>query len=86
MPLAFILLNGHQEKGTMTKLDTPDLCARLDSLKKLCDRLEAAQTNPARYQDLVGKIRMEMENIQREICAYAPKETPVGVPVMAGLD
>lgn len=70
----------------MTKLHTPDLCARLDSLKKLCDRLEAAQTSPARYQDLVRKIRMEMEMFQREVCAYAPKETPVMAPVMAALD
>jgi hypothetical protein len=70
----------------MTKLDTPDLCARLDSLKKLCDRLEAAQTDPDRYHDLVRKIRMEMEMFQQEVCAYLPKETPVVAPVMAGLD
>ena len=69
----------------MTKLDTPDLCARLDSLKKLCDRLEAAQTHPERYHDLVAKIRMEMEMFQQEVCAYLPKETP-SVPVMAALD
>ncbi len=69
----------------MTNLETPDLCARLDSLKKLCDRLEAAQTHPDRYEDLVRKIRMEMEMFQREVCAYAPKEMP-SAAVMAAFD
>ena len=69
----------------MTKLDTPDLCARLDGLKRLCDRLEAAQTNPERYVDLVRKIRMEMEMFQREVGAYAPKEMP-SAAVMAAFD
>jgi hypothetical protein len=66
----------------MTNLDTPDLCARLDSLKKLCDRLEDAQGNPEKYQDLVRKIRVETEMFQREVCAYLPKETSAE-PVMA---
>jgi hypothetical protein len=69
----------------MTKLDTPDLCARLDSLKKLCDRLEAAQTHPDKYEDLVRKIRMETEMFQREVCVDLLKETP-SVPVMATVD
>jgi hypothetical protein len=70
----------------MTNLDTPDLCARLDSLKRLCDRLEAAQDNPERYHDLVRKIRVETEMFQQEVCAYLPKETPSATPVMAAVD
>jgi hypothetical protein len=70
----------------MTNLDTPDLCARLDSLKKLCDRLEAAQSNPERYQDLVRKIRVETEMFQREVCFDLPKKTPSVTPVMATVD
>jgi hypothetical protein len=30
----------------MNELDTPDLCARLDTMKKLCDQLEDAQKDP----------------------------------------
>ena len=70
----------------MINLETPDLCARLDGLKKLCDRLEATQGDPEKYQVLVRKIRMEMEMFQQEVCAYQPKETPVVAPVMAALD
>ncbi len=54
----------------MTKLDTPDLCARLDSLRKLCDRLEPAQENPDSYRELVRRIRREAEMFQIELCAY----------------
>jgi hypothetical protein len=52
----------------MTKLDTPDLCARLDRLKDLCDRLEDAQSNPRRYQELVQKIRLETDAFRATIC------------------
>jgi hypothetical protein len=70
----------------MTKLDTPDLCARLDSLKKLCDRLEAAQAQPDRYYDLVRKIRLESEMFRREVCAYLPAETPSTTPLATAVD
>lgn len=70
----------------MTKLDMPDLCARLDGLKRLCDRLEALQADPEGYHDLVGKIRIQMGIFQQEVCAYQPKETPVVAPVVAALD
>jgi hypothetical protein len=49
----------------MTKLDTPDLCARLDRLKGLCDRLEDAQSNPRRYRELVQQIRRENRSLPR---------------------
>ena len=43
----------------MEKLDTPDLCARLDTLRRLCDRLEALQHEPAKYLELVRRIHAE---------------------------
>jgi hypothetical protein len=52
----------------MTKLDTPDLCARPDRLKGLCDRLEDAQSNPRRYRELVQQIRRETEAFRATIC------------------
>jgi hypothetical protein len=52
----------------MTKLDTPDLCARLDRLKDLCDRLEDAQANPRRYRELVQQIRLETDAFRETIC------------------
>ena len=51
----------------MTKLDIPDLCARIENLKKLCDRLEEAQKDPQLYRDLVLRIRAEAEMLELEI-------------------
>lgn len=57
----------------MTKLDTPDLCAHLDTLKNLCDRLEEAQDDPTRYRELVRRIRVETEAFQQAVCVYQAK-------------
>ena len=51
----------------MSKLETPDLCARIDALKKLCARLEEAQKDPQLYRDLVLRIRTEAEMLELEI-------------------
>jgi hypothetical protein len=57
----------------MGNLDTPDLCARLDRLRDLCDRLEEAQDDRRRYQQLVAKIRAEATAFQEAICNYQDK-------------
>ena len=56
----------------MTSLDTPDLCAHLDRLKVLCDRLEKAQKDERRYRDIVRRIRMETEALHATICRFQP--------------
>ena len=58
----------------MTNLNTPDLCAQLDRLKDLCDRLEEAQGDPERYRDLVRRIRVETEAFQQAVCVYQANE------------
>jgi hypothetical protein len=50
------------------KLDTPDLCARLDTMKTLCDELERAQDDPERYRRLVDKIRREADALRDTVC------------------
>ena len=45
----------------MSKLDVPDLCARLDHIKSLCGRLEELQNDGAKYRDLIAKIRSEAD-------------------------
>jgi hypothetical protein len=50
------------------KLDTPDLCASLDRLKALCDRLEAAQDDPEQYRRLVASIREETDVLRDTVC------------------
>jgi hypothetical protein len=52
----------------LEKLDTPDLCARLDTLKSLCDRLESVQGEPEKYRRLVERIRMETEALRHVVC------------------
>jgi hypothetical protein len=61
-------------RGAMDKLDTPDLCARLDTLKGLCDRLEDAQDDPERYRKLVEKIRTETDALRDTVCAVPAKQ------------
>ena len=52
-------------------LQIPDLCARLDRLKALCDKLEDAQDEPARYRDLINRIHAETEAFREIICRNA---------------
>ena len=52
----------------MSKLDIPDICAHLDRLKRLCDRLEKAQSDEQRYRQLAMKIRAETDSLHAIIC------------------
>ena len=52
----------------MKQLDTPDLCASLDRLKTLCDRLEEAQGDQKRYRELVRRIREETDALRATVC------------------
>lgn len=56
----------------MSKLLIPDICAHLDRLKRLCDRLEKVQSDEERYLDLASQIRAETEVLHATICSYAP--------------
>jgi hypothetical protein len=57
----------------MEKLDTPDLCARLDTMKALCDRLEALQDQPEKYKQLVRRIQTEATELCDTVCSVPPK-------------
>lgn len=59
----------------LNPLSTPDLCAHLDRLKSLCDRLEETQGDPDAYRDLVHKIRLETEAFQAAICGVSADST-----------
>ena len=52
----------------MSRLDIPDICAHLDRLKRLCDRLEKAQSDEKRYRELAMKIRAETDALHASIC------------------
>ena len=52
----------------MSRLDIPDICAHLDRLKRLCDRLEKAQSDEKRYGELATKIRAETNALHAIIC------------------
>ena len=56
----------------MSKLDIPDICAHLDRLKRLCDRLEKAQSDEERYRELATQIRLETDALHSMICRYSP--------------
>ena len=58
----------------MEKLDTPDLCARLDTMKRLCDQLELAQDHPEQYQVLLQKIRVEADVLRDTVCSSRTME------------
>ena len=60
----------------MGKLDIPDVCAHLDRLKRLCDRLEKAQGDEQRYRDLAFQIRAETDALHAMICSYTPPTPP----------
>jgi hypothetical protein len=65
---------------TMAELEIPDLCAQLDRLKKLCDRLEEAQADPKRYHQLIAEIRYETDAFQATVCHVSRNEhRPMGV-------
>jgi hypothetical protein len=57
----------------MNELDTPDLCARLDAMKKLCDQLEEAQDDQRKYGALVERIRAEANALRDMVCSVPVK-------------
>jgi hypothetical protein len=64
----------------MAELDIPDLCAQLDRLKRLCDRLEEAQADPKQYHRLIAEIRNETEAFQATVCNVSRNEhRPLGL-------
>lgn len=56
----------------MSKLHIPDICAHLDRLKRLCDRLEKVQSDEQRYGELAVQIRAETDALHAMICSYPP--------------
>jgi hypothetical protein len=56
----------------MSKLHIPDICAHLDRLKRLCDRLEKAQSDEQQYRELAMQIRLETDALHAMICSYPP--------------
>ena len=56
------------------KLDIPDLCAHLDRMRRLCDRLEDAQDDPLRYREIVGLIQVEIDAFKDAICQHQPAD------------
>ena len=60
----------------MGKLNIPDVCAHLDRLKGLCDRLEKAQEDEQRYRELAFQIRAETDALHAMICTYTPSVPP----------
>jgi hypothetical protein len=56
----------------MSRLDIPDICAHLDRLKRLCDRLEKAQSDERRYLELATRIRAETDSLHAAICRPRP--------------
>ena len=63
----------------MSRLEIPDICAHLDRLKRLCDRLEKAQSDEKRYRELTVQIRAEMDSLHAMICHRAPAGRREGV-------
>jgi hypothetical protein len=59
----------------MARLDIPDICAHLDRLKRLCDRLEKAQSDDERYRELTVQIQAETDALHAMICDY-PQPAP----------
>jgi hypothetical protein len=65
----------------MSRLHIPDICAHLDRLKRLCDRLEKAQSDEERYSKLALQIRAETDSLHAMICHRAPVGRGDGVRI-----
>ena len=65
----------------MSKLYIPDICAQLDRLKQLCDRLEKVQSDEQRYRELARQIRAETEVLHATICNPRPATSRAGVGI-----
>ena len=55
-------------------LATPDLCAQLDKMRRLCDRLEEAQNEPVKYREIVRSIEGEIDAFKDAICRHQPAD------------
>ena len=64
----------------MDGLDLPDLCAHLDRLTLLCNRLEQAQSDSERYHDLEEQIRSETDAMRALISRLRPPSRPLTKP------
>ena len=53
-------------------LETPDLCAHLDRMRRLCDRLEESQDDPVKYREIVRSIQIEIDVFRDAICRHEP--------------
>lgn len=65
----------------MSRLDIPDICAHLDRLKMLCDRLEKAQSDERRYRELAVQIRAEADALHATICRNPRVTARDSVPI-----
>ena len=57
----------------MSQLDVPDMCAHLDRLQRLCNKLQKAQADEQRYRELTVQIRAETEALHAIICRPFPE-------------
>jgi hypothetical protein len=60
----------------METLHTPDVCARLDTMKRMCDRLEDLQDQPEKYRELVRRIQREANELCDTVCRIPPEGAP----------
>jgi hypothetical protein len=60
------------ERHMTINLETPDLCAELERMRKLCDRLEEAQDDRVRYGEIVRSIQVELDLFRETICHHQP--------------
>jgi hypothetical protein len=57
----------------MEHLQTADLCAQLDTMKHLCDQLQALQADKDRSHALVERIQREADALRDTICGMHAK-------------
>ena len=64
----------------MAGLELPDLCAHIDRLTLLCNRLEKAQSDNQRYRELELQIRNETDALHAVISRMRPSSQPRTLP------
>lgn len=64
----------------MAGLEVPDLCAYIDGLARLCNRLEKAQSDDQRYREIEKQIRYEMGVLLTLISQMRPAPTKRPLP------
>jgi hypothetical protein len=57
----------------MDNLQTADLCAQLDTMKYLCDQLQALQADKDKSHALVERIQREADALRNTICGMHAK-------------